>query len=194
MGNERPLIAFKCAQCGLMVTRPVRLLDAVPDLPSGDGVDLLPDGCCWRDDRRGKSFGRFLLNLRDPINTRYHDDPRRTNGCCGPSGIDGVNTLCANGHEVATECSDCWTGPHHVELEPQTCVLVELTSSASWRTDTVLSLARLMRESGDFSAMPILADALQDAGCDNEIILDHCRDPNAEHGRGWVVNLMLGQE
>src|SRR6266540_3915608 len=36
----------------------------------------------------------------------------------------------------------------------------------AWRTDTVLSLAKQMYKSCDFSAMPILADALQDAGCD----------------------------
>ena len=42
----------------------------------------------------------------------------------------------------------------------------------SWRTDTVVSLARTMYEARDFSAMPILADALQDAGCDNEEILN----------------------
>jgi hypothetical protein len=62
-----------------------------------------------------------------------------------------------------------------------------------WRTDTVLALARQMYESRDFSAMPILADALQDAGCDSEDILSHCRDANAHHVRGcWVVDLVLG--
>ena len=61
-------------------------------------------------------------------------------------------------------------------------------------TDTALSLARQMYESRDFSAMPILADALQDAGCDNDDILDHCRGPGP-HVRGcWVVDLVLGKE
>jgi hypothetical protein len=67
--------------------------------------------------------------------------------------------------------------------------------SASWRTDTVLSLARQMYEAHEFSAMPILADALQDAGCDSADILDHCRDPQQAHVRGcWVVDLVLGKE
>jgi hypothetical protein len=62
-----------------------------------------------------------------------------------------------------------------------------------WRTDTALTLARQMYDSRDFSAMPILADALQDAGCDNDDILDHCRRPG-EHVRGcWVVDLVLGK-
>jgi hypothetical protein len=43
--------------------------------------------------------------------------------------------------------------------------------------------------------MPILADALQDAGCDNADILNHCRDANGVHVRGcWVVDLVLGKE
>src|SRR5207248_2909207 len=37
-----------------------------------------------------------------------------------------------------------------------------------WRTGTVLALAKQMYEAREFSAIPILADALQDAGCDSE--------------------------
>jgi hypothetical protein len=67
--------------------------------------------------------------------------------------------------------------------------------SPSWRTDTAVALARQMYESRDFAAMPILADALQDAGCDNEDILSHCRDEKQGHVRGcWVVDLVLGKE
>jgi hypothetical protein len=70
-----------------------------------------------------------------------------------------------------------------------------VTLSPTWRTDTVLALARQMYDSRDFSTMPILADALQDAGCDNDAILAHCRDASAIHVRGcWVVDLVLGKE
>ena len=69
-----------------------------------------------------------------------------------------------------------------------------VTFSPSWRTDTALSLAWQMYESRDFSAMPILADALQDAGCDSDDVLNHCRGPGP-HVRGcWVVDLVLGKE
>jgi hypothetical protein len=65
----------------------------------------------------------------------------------------------------------------------------------AWRTSTVVALASQMYESRDFGAMPILADALQDAGCDSDDILDHCRDAKATHVRGcWVVDLVLGKE
>lgn len=62
--------------------------------------------------------------------------------------------------------------------------------SPSWRTFTVVALAAGMYESRDFGAMPILADALQDAGCDIPDILDHCR--GGPHVRGcWVVDQLL---
>jgi hypothetical protein len=68
-----------------------------------------------------------------------------------------------------------------------------ITFDPIWRTDTALSLARRMYESPAFDAMPILADALQDAGCEDEAILTHCRG-DGPHVRGcWVVDLVLGK-
>jgi hypothetical protein len=76
----------------------------------------------------------------------------------------------------------------------------ELRSKASktplveWCTETAVSLARQMCESRDFTLMPILADALEDAGCDNENILAHCRG-SGPHVRGcWVIELLLRRE
>ncbi len=64
----------------------------------------------------------------------------------------------------------------------------------AWRTDKVVSLARRMSESLDFSALPILADALQEAGCNDAVVLCHCRNLKATHNRGcWVVHLVLGK-
>jgi hypothetical protein len=62
-----------------------------------------------------------------------------------------------------------------------------------WRTDTAVAIARGMYEAREFGAMPILADALQDAGCDDEHVLNHCRDVAQVHVRGcWVVDRVLG--
>ena len=69
-----------------------------------------------------------------------------------------------------------------------------LTADPVWRTSTVAALAAQMYESRDFSAMPILADALQDTGCENTAILDHCR-ASGPHFRGcWLVDLLLAKE
>jgi hypothetical protein len=64
-----------------------------------------------------------------------------------------------------------------------------------WGTRTVVTLATQVYESRDFGAMPILADALQDAGCDSDDLLNHCRDEKQPHVRGcWVVDLVLGKQ
>ena len=64
----------------------------------------------------------------------------------------------------------------------------------AWRTSDVVALARGIYDDRAFDRMPILADALQDAGCDNDDILTHCRDTNTPHARGcWVVDLVLGK-
>jgi hypothetical protein len=64
----------------------------------------------------------------------------------------------------------------------------------SWLTSTVLALARQIYQDSDYSLLPILADALQDAGCDSGDVLNHCRDPQQVHVRGcWVVDLVLGR-
>jgi hypothetical protein len=65
--------------------------------------------------------------------------------------------------------------------------------SPSWRSEHTVGIAARMYDDRDFAAMPILADALEEAGCDNQDILAHCRAPG-EHVRGcWVVDLVLGK-
>ena len=65
----------------------------------------------------------------------------------------------------------------------------------AWRTSDAVALARAMYDARNFGAMPILADALQDAGCDSADVLTHCRDANQVHVRGcWVCDLVLGKE
>lgn len=69
-----------------------------------------------------------------------------------------------------------------------------IACAPEWRTDTVVAINRQMYELRDFSAMPILADALQDAGCDFDDILLHCRS-EATHVCGcWVVELLRAKE
>jgi len=69
-----------------------------------------------------------------------------------------------------------------------------VTVSPAWQTANVIALAQAIYEDRTFDRMPILADALEDAGCTNADILSHCRQPG-EHCRGcWVVDLLLGKE
>jgi hypothetical protein len=68
-----------------------------------------------------------------------------------------------------------------------------VTFDPAWITPTVRSLAEGIYADGAFDRLPILADALQDAGCENADVLDHCRG-DGPHVRGcWVVDLILGK-
>lgn len=69
-----------------------------------------------------------------------------------------------------------------------------VTLNPLWLTFDVQALAQGIYEERAFDRMPILADALQDAGCDNPDVLNHCRDANQVHVRGcWVLDLLLGK-
>jgi hypothetical protein len=64
----------------------------------------------------------------------------------------------------------------------------------AWNDGTVVKIAQAIYDERAFDRLPILADALEDAGCTDRAILAHCRQPG-EHVRGcWVVDLILGKE
>ena len=63
----------------------------------------------------------------------------------------------------------------------------------SWHDGLLVSMARRMYDSRDFSDMPVLADALEEAGCTNPDVLAHCRS-EGEHVRGcWLLDLLMGK-
>jgi hypothetical protein len=63
----------------------------------------------------------------------------------------------------------------------------------AWRTEHTVGIAGKMYDERDFRAMPILADALEEAGCDSADVLAHSREPGP-HARGcWVVDEVLGK-
>ncbi|MBP3961041.1 hypothetical protein J8F10_37955 [Gemmata sp. G18] len=80
----------------------------------------------------------------------------------------------------------------------------------AWRSSDVMILANGVYTDRAFDRMPILADALQDAGCNNDDLLGHLRDPAlvprehtdstsdpppVSHVLGcWALDLVLGKE
>jgi hypothetical protein len=68
-----------------------------------------------------------------------------------------------------------------------------VTFDPSWRTATAVALAQQVYDSRDYALMPILADALEEAGCDHANLLAHCRG-SGPHARGcWVIDAVLGR-
>ncbi|HVK16927.1 MAG TPA: hypothetical protein VM533_08250 [Fimbriiglobus sp.] len=67
-----------------------------------------------------------------------------------------------------------------------------VTFDPRWRTSSAVGLAWAVHDDRAFDRLPILADALEDAGCDDEQVLRHCREDTV-HARGcWVVDRVLG--
>jgi hypothetical protein len=64
----------------------------------------------------------------------------------------------------------------------------------AWSDGTVVKLAQAIYDDRAFDRLPVLADALLDAGCEDADLLGHLRGPGP-HVRGcWVVDLLLGKE
>ena len=90
-------------------------------------------------------------------------------------------------------------GAMRVLYRPAKCIIGNpfrpVTFSPSWRSETAVALAAGIYDGRHFDRLPILADALEEAGCDHPDILAHCRDPQQPHARGcWVVDLLLGKK
>jgi hypothetical protein len=98
----------------------------------------------------------------------------------------------ANAHAGATDAYD-------TERRAQCRLLRDLCGNPfrptvldpGWRTPAVVAIAGASYDDRDFTALPILADALEDAGCGDAIVLEHCRQ-TADHARGcWVIDGLL---
>ncbi|HYT88704.1 MAG TPA: hypothetical protein VEL76_08350 [Gemmataceae bacterium] len=65
---------------------------------------------------------------------------------------------------------------------------------AAWLTPQVIALAGTIYEERTFEDLPVLADTLEEGGCDNQNILNHLREAGP-HVRGcWAIDLLLGRE
>lgn len=88
-------------------------------------------------------------------------------------------------HSAQAHLLRCIFGPlafRSVGIEPACLV---------WESGMLVKLAKSIHDERAFERMPILADALEDACCQDAVILAHCRQ-SGEHVRGcWVVDCLL---
>jgi hypothetical protein len=102
-----------------------------------------------------------------------------------PCGIAEV-VLAPGGRTLAVALDDATTVLFDVPVRP-------VALDPAWRTSDAVALARGIATDGAFDRAPILADALQDAGCADADVLGHLRSGSPDRAR-WVVDLLLGKE
>jgi hypothetical protein len=85
-----------------------------------------------------------------------------------------------------------WYASHHDGHRIMDVLLRD--SDPAWQTATVLQLARAIRDDRAFDRLPILGDALEEAGCTDSVVLDHCRAAGPHALNCWVVDLLLRRE
>jgi ATP-dependent Clp protease ATP-binding subunit ClpA len=64
----------------------------------------------------------------------------------------------------------------------------------TWNHGSVATIARAIGEEYRWGDLPILADALEEAGCKDQELLNHCREPGDHGGGCWAVALLLGKK
>ncbi len=132
------------------------------------GRDILTKGVV------ASSWGEYLLSYADLLDILIELNPDTDALFDAAYAISGLNFLDAN----VLWARDGWWPI--VPFDPR------------WRTATAVALATTIQKQCDFGAMPVLADALQEAGCDAPGVLSHCRDTTCTHALGcWVLNAVL---
>ena len=143
----------------------------------------------WQTGRRSESFMAGLGAINAANSVLRASSVEGTQPAWGQTEVlraqlqDGKRTTSAEKAAQAVLLRDIFGDPFRpVAFDPR------------WRTADVTELARAIYEDRTFDRMPMLADALMDAGCADEQIIGHCRG-DGPHVRGcWVVDLVLGKE
>jgi hypothetical protein len=63
----------------------------------------------------------------------------------------------------------------------------------AWDGGAVRNLAQGIYQERAFDRLPVLGDALEEAGCDSTDMLLHCRQPGEHVGGCWLIDLLLGK-
>lgn len=101
-----------------------------------------------------------------------------------------------------SEGSEVWYAKEQAEMRVQAeiyrCVMGNpfrpMELKPMWQTPKIIHLGSAIYADRAFERLPLLADALEEAGCTNADMLVHCRS-KGPHARGcWVIDLLLGRE
>jgi hypothetical protein len=119
------------------------------------------------------------------FSTQYARMAAECRGPGGPAYLPPSGPRTASAQRQADLLRDVFGNPFRPVTVP--------ASVLSWNDRAVPKLAQSVYQERAFDRLPVLADALEDAGCADADVLGHCRRPG-EHVRGcWVVDLLQGR-
>jgi hypothetical protein len=96
-------IKIYCKECGSELTN--ELTEFPVENLRWQDEDIIPKNSFSIVDNK-----QLIILAISEYNLMNHANIDRFNGYSGSDGTNGLNKLCLKGHEVATECSDYWTG------------------------------------------------------------------------------------
>ncbi|OAI47680.1 hypothetical protein AYO44_09285 [Planctomycetaceae bacterium SCGC AG-212-F19] len=206
--SERKLRLFGCACC----RRIWRLLTDPRSRRAGEAYELFSDNILSGEEREAAEKQARMAN--EDAYQRYgychHGIEAVSEAVNYHPFISGVALQAANaasarngvgGDDLDHASFDAllWEKENQAQSDLLRCIFGPLpfrpvTLDPAWHSANVTGLAEAIYDERAFDRLPILADALEDAGCTNEDILSHCRG-GGEHVRGcWMVDLVLGKE
>jgi hypothetical protein len=212
--SDRKLRLFAVACCRLLMTRVrvspmgqhvVNVAERYAD--AAVSIGDLANAHCYSSSPIATKFSL--------IDATQADSREAECACSNAAEIDGevIMADCAAGNAAWAAAKQGAESPHDNSLSPifnarlaveqaNQCELIgdifgnlfrSVALDPAFLTLTVVHLAQAIYDNRAFDRMPALADALHEAGCDYEEILDHCRAP-ALHVRGcWALDLILGK-
>lgn len=127
----------RCKICDIELTHDLKEVSSIKYLNEADGEDFIKRGQFFISDGNYYSGteSQIIINRQDLKNSSNHFETSRLNGCCGLDGLDGLNKVCINGHEIATEKSDCWMA-HSIIFHTEN-ILTGFENEASKNHETI---------------------------------------------------------
>ena len=204
-GSDRKVRLYAVACCR-------RVWELLTDERSRRAVDVAEayaDGCVGAEELAAAYYAAYtaLLNT-DSLDECWYAAARLANAVAYGAPLHGFSCTPLAAAAVADTVADvtinavAYNAAKAEELAVQCHLLRDIfgnpfrtVSIGSCRRNAeVITLAQAIYDSRAFDRLPTLADALQVAGCDDQVLLEHCRVPG-RHVRGcWVVDLLLGKE
>jgi hypothetical protein len=213
--SPRKLRLFACACCLRLGTM---LADGSPTRAAVEAAERFADGSCSEEELQAarararheaglllswvsvESADRYLLEAAHAaVETTQWPWLFKHRAAWDAANGAAASAEAAKAEQAAREAEDAARDAERVaQASLLRCIFGDpfrpATFDPAWRTPAAVALAQAIYDDRSFDRLPLLADALADAGCTDPELLGHCRQPG-DHVRGcWAVDLLLGRE